>query len=246
MTNGYTEDGELAYTEDSIHRAESAPWALGSMYKVAHLPLVAPNSALVDHSDHRYVMGRRNEVAYSAVVRVPLACFAGSETWTKAERELREAPFASKIAWDAAGRRANKLHATIAPVAWPKGQPTSTDVEAALREVGPFRAEIRNLFAGTKNFGRLYTCLYPERRSGNHPLATIQTILGAPVRNFYAVGLFNLIDDLTAAEAAALRGIVDRNWGQCFGEIRVESIEILATKDDLALDSWTASTLGLH
>ena len=76
------------------------------------------------------------------------------------EAELRAQPFADKIAWDIVPRRRGKLHATLC------GAPVVLDQAArrALAGIGPIGVELRGLFSGTVNHGRLYLRVYP--RSG--------------------------------------------------------------------------------
>ena len=137
-------------------------------------------------------MGRRDKTV-SLVLPVP-------DVDHLIEAELRAQPFADKIAWDIVPRRRGKLHATLC------GAPVVLDEAArqALAGIGPIGVELRGLFSGTVNHGRLYLRVYPEKRDGENPLAHVQRLLGRRETGLYLVGLHNLVDDLDAREAAAL------------------------------------------
>jgi hypothetical protein len=60
----------------------------------------------------------------------------------------------------------------------------------------------------------------------------------------YVLGYYNLIDELTASEAAGLSAFLDR-WGDAtLAELELASLVILAHHDDLALDSHAALRIG--
>src|SRR5918997_3459217 len=107
--------------------------------------------------------------------------------------EMKAAPFAGKIAWDVLGRRKDKLHATICG-SLSTGMPPVLD-EDRLRELarlGPVSVELRGLFSGNVNRGRLYLRAYPEKRDGINMFHRIQQVLGRRTTNLYLVGIYNL------------------------------------------------------
>ena len=112
-------------------------------------------------------MGRRDKTV-SLVLPVP-------DIDHLIEAELRAQPFADKIAWDIVPRRRGKLHATLC------GAPVVLDEAArqALAGIGPIGVELRGLFSGTVNHGRLYLRVYPEKRDGENLLAQSSACLAA-------------------------------------------------------------------
>ena len=147
------------------------------------------------------------------------------------EAELRAQPFADKIAWDIVPRRRGKLHATLC------GAPVVLDEAArqALAGIGPIGVELRGLFSGTVNHGRLYLRVYPEKRAGGNTLAHVQRLLGHRETGLYLVGLHNLVDDLDSREAAALADLIERWWERPILRWQVDALWLLAAWDDLVL-----------
>jgi hypothetical protein len=135
-------------------------------------------------------------------------------------------------------RRWGKLHATIC--GFTRGDDVLTSIGEAqrreLRRIGPLRIDIRGLFSGNLNLGRLYFRVYPERRNGRNPVRQIQGILGQKETDLYVVGCFNLTDDLDADEAVALERIIERWWNRSILRLEVDRLRLLAAMDDLVLD----------
>jgi hypothetical protein len=158
------------------------------------------------------------------------------------DAELRALPFADKIAWDIAVRRRGKLHATLcgAPIALDSAQ------REALADIGPITVEVRGLFSGTINHGRLYLRVYPEKRDGENLLARVQRLLGRRETGLYLVGLHNLTDDLDAHEAAALAELIERWWERPILRWQVDALWLLAAWDDLVLDGGVEETISLR
>lgn len=209
--------------------------ALDEAYRLAHLPLVAPQhpKAIARLPDKPYDMGRHSKVV-SLVLPVP-------DIDHLLEAELRAQPFAHKIAWDIAARRRGKLHATLcgAPVVLDEAQ------RQALRAVGPITVELRGLFSGNVNLGRLYLRVYPEKRDGENLLARLQRMLGKRWTGLYPVGLHNLIDDLDPQEAAALAALIERWWERPILRWQVDALWLLGSHDDLVLDGGVEETISL-
>ena len=170
-----------------------------------------------------YEMGRHDKTV-SLVLPVP-------DVDHLIEAELRAQPFADKIAWDIVPRRRGKLHATLC------GAPVVLDEAArqALAGIGPIGVELRGLFSGTVNHGRLYLRVYPEKRDGENLLARVQRLVGGRDTGLYLVGLYNLVDDLDAREAAALAALIERWWERPILRWHVDTLWLLAAWDDLVL-----------
>ena len=116
---------------------------------------------------------------------------------------------------------------------------------ARLKSVGPNAYQVRGLFSGNINLGCLYLRLYPERRSEGNPIQTIQRTLGARETDIYLIGLYNLMDDLSAAEAADLDCLISRWWDIPLPQIRPVELVLMITLDDLALDSAIVDRIPL-
>jgi hypothetical protein len=157
------------------------------------------------------------------------------------QAELETAPFAAKIAWEIAERRRGRLHATLcaAPVVLDDAR------RRALRDIGPITVELRGLFSGNINLGRLYLRVYPEKRDGENLLGRVQRIFGKRESGLHLVGLHNLTDDLDAHEAAALADLIVRWWDRPILRWQVEALWLLAAQDDLVLDGGVEETISL-
>ncbi|MBN9086123.1 MAG: hypothetical protein J0J01_04365 [Reyranella sp.] len=211
-------------------------FALDQSYRLAHLPLVAPHHPRVIASapGKDYAMGRHGK-AVSLALPVP-------DVDHLLEPELRTMPFAHKIAWDIVTRRRGKLHATLC------GAPVTLDgaQRYALAGIGPITVELRGLFSGTVNHGRLYLRVYPEKRDGENLLARIQRLLARRETGLYLVGLHNLTDDLDFREAAALAALIERWWDRPILRWQVEALWLLEAWDDLVLDGGVGETVPLR
>ena len=183
---------------------------------------------------------------FSLVLPVPAAALARSEAYGELDRELRSAPFARKLAWPLLDRRAGKLHATICG-SLPTGEPSIIGPEMCdrLSRIGPLEVEVRGLFSGNVNLGRLYLRVYPEYRAGENVIRSIQRIMGRRETDLYLIGLHNLIDDLDDVEAAALSQILDAWWDRPLFRLSVDELWLLASRDDLVLDSEVVETVSL-
>jgi hypothetical protein len=154
------------------------------------------------------------------------------------ESELKATPFADKIAWEVAKRRRGKLHATLC------GSPPAID-RAALAAIGPIAVEVRGLFSGNINHGRLYLRVYPEKRDGENQLKRVQRLAGGRETGVYLVGLHNFTDDLDAHEATALAALIERWWDRPILRWEVDALWLLAAWDDLVLDGGVEETISL-
>jgi hypothetical protein len=190
-------------------------------------------------------MGRHERI-FSLVLPVPPDVLEKSAAYQELERELRHSPFANKIAWDLLAKRRERLHATLCG-SLSKDVPyrVSDDERAALRQLGPLRVEVRGLFSGNINVGRLYLRVYPECRNGMNLLRRIQRSLGRPETDLYLVGLYNLTDHLEAAEAEELQEIVARWWDRSILTLDVDCLWHLGSSDDLVLDSFVEEVIPL-
>ncbi|MCG7392359.1 hypothetical protein MHY87_05515 [Microvirga sp. ACRRW] len=177
---------------------------------------------------------------------VPDDLLRQSPAYNDLDAEMRVSLFAGKVAWDVLGKRWDKLHATICGS-------LSTDVppvldqeqRRALTALGPISVELRGMFSGNVNRGRLYLRAYPEKRNGENVFRQIQCILGRRETDLYVVGLYNLTDDLDAAEAAALASLIDRWWDRTLLRFDIDHLWLMGASDDLVLDSTIEECVAL-
>ncbi|WP_244607221.1 hypothetical protein [Bosea sp. CS1GBMeth4] len=239
-------DEDLAYLRSRTSFAAGAGMALDEGYRLAHLPLIDPGhpKAIARKQGTHYENGRHPPV-YSLVIPTP--GLPEAPAYRELERELRRAPFAEKIAWELVARRQAKLHATLCG-SLSTGAPPALDPAAreALSRFGPVTLELRGLFSGNVNRGRLYLRLYPERRDGQNALHLIQRMLGRATSDLYVVGIWNLTEDLDVAEATALAAMLRRWWERPILRFQADRLWLLAAGDDLVLDSQIAETLHLR
>ncbi len=241
-------DSELGYLRSRTRFAPGEELRLDEAYRLAHLPLIAPDHPDVIYSrpGATYRMGRHERI-FSLVLPVPPDVLEKSAPYQELEFELRHSPFANKIAWDLLPKRRERLHATICG-SLSKGAPyrVSDDARAALRKLGPLRVELRGLFSGNINVGRLYLRVYPECRAGANSLRQLQQILGRPETDLYLVGLFNFVDHLEAVEAAALHDLIQRWWHRPILALDVTALWLLGASDDLVLDARVEDVIALE
>ncbi|SKA34120.1 hypothetical protein SAMN02745126_05480 [Enhydrobacter aerosaccus] len=233
-------DGELGYDARRTTFVDGAGLSLDEAYRLAHLPLVAPRhpGVIARKAGTPYEFGRHEPVV-SLVLPVPADLLHGADAYRALEADLKAAPFAHKIAWDIVERRRDKLHATLCGslASGQKLPATGVDRRAALARLGGISVELRGLFSGTINRGRLYLRVYPERRDGIDVLRQVQRLMGCRETGFYVVGLFNLVDDLDPREAAALAHLIDVWWNRPILRYRSDGLWLLSARDDLVLDA---------
>ena len=245
----FCRDDELGYGRSRTRFAAGAGLTLDENYRFAHLPLVAPDHPEViavrqgGQPSAAYAMGR-HALINSLVLPIPAEALEQSEAYRTLDREMRAAPFGRKIAWDMLPRRREKLHATICGGLGEQGLGESD--RRALAGFGPVGVELRGLFSGNINLGRLYLRAYPERREGGNAFRQIQRMLGRDETEIYVIGLYNLTDHLSAAEAAALSDLIDRWWDRPILRFEADCLWLLASADDLVLDSAVIETLALR
>ncbi|MBD2747188.1 hypothetical protein IC232_10840 [Microvirga sp. BT688] len=243
----FCQDSELGYERSRTRFTSGEGLVLDETYRLAHLPLVAPDHPRVisAREGSSYVMGRHERV-FSLVLPIPGDLLFGSPAYGALNEALRAAPFAHKIAWDLLDRRKDKLHATICG-SLSSGEPPVLDQgqRQELGKIGPIHVALRGLFSGSVNRGRLYLRAYPENRMGENVFRHIQRSLGCRETDLYVVGLYNLIDDLEADETAALASLIDCWWDCTILQLTVDHLWLMGACDDLVLDSTIAESVSL-
>jgi hypothetical protein len=237
LSPAFCGDDELGYRRSRTAFVAGAGLALDEAYRLAHLPLVAPDHprAIARKDGAFYDMGRHPEV-FSLVVPVPPDALEAAPAYRALQAELRAAPFVGKLAWDLLPRRRDRLHATVCGSLSTGAPIVDEAARRGLAGLAPFAVELRGLFSGNVNVGRLYLKLYPER-AGDNRVRGIQRLLGRRETDLYVVGLHNLVDDLAPTEAAALDALLRRWWDEPILRFTVDRLWLLAARDDLVLDS---------
>lgn len=245
----FYDDAELGYARSRTNFKSCAGLEMDETYRLAHLPLVVSkrHSRVISHilgKDYDY--GIHAQRIFSLVLPIEWKALAAVEGFQKMDAEARTSRFGSKISWDTVHKRRHKLHATICgSLSYGTAPAFDSAQERALRSVGPIRYELRGVFSGNVNVGRLYVKLYPQRRSNGNPLQKVQSILGTNVTDMYLVGIYNLVDDLTEVEADALRLFIEKWWNETLGLGTITHLNLIGTKDDLALDSNLVTRIPL-
>lgn len=236
-------DGALGYLRSRTTFSEGWSLRLDESYRLAHLPLIAPDhpDVIASRAGKHYEMGRHPAVT-SLVLPIDMHALAASPSFRAMEQELRAAPFADKVAWDLLPRRASRLHATLCGSL----KPITDEQRQGLESLPPFRAVLRGLFSGNVNLGRLYLRLYPQCRDGLNPINAIQAAMGRQAGDLYLVGLYNLRDHLDVAETEALAALIERHWPDDLLEIDVDRLWLLRSRDALVLDAAIDDTLHLR
>ena len=245
VATAFCEDGELGYRRSLTDL--TTPLTLDESYRLAHLPLVAPDhpGIIARREGKFYEMGRHPTV-YSLVLPVEDAALRASPAFLALEAELKAAPFAGKIAWDILPRREDRLHATVCgSLSLAEPPVMTTETREALRKIEPFTVELRGLFSGNVNRGRLYLPIYPEKRDSRNTLQEVQAAFGRTPGDLWLVGLYNLTYDLDAAETAALADIIARWWNRPLLSLTVTELQVMGASDDLVLDAHVETLLPL-
>ncbi len=241
------DDDDLAYVRSKTNLTPGEGMLLDEGYRLAHLPLVAPDSPLVipTRPGSHYDMGRHPRV-FSVVLPIAAEALESSAAYRELERDLVTSPLAHKIAWHVVGLRRERLHATLCGGLGIEVAPVlDRGLREALAAIGPFVVDVRGLFSGNINRGRLYVRIYPERRHGQNMLHAVQMTLGRPTKDLYVAGVWNLTDNLTAAEAGALSSLVERWWNRSIIRFEVNCLWLLGACDDLVLDGSVEEVLYL-
>lgn len=246
-SSGFCRDDELGYESNRTQFFPGRGLMLDDAYRLAHLPLIAPGhpSVIPTRAGSTYNMGR-HDCRYSLVMPIPASALLSSSAYQELERELKAACFAPKIAWSLLPQRQGKLHATICG-SLSRGEESFLNERQRRRmtQIGPVQIELRGLFSGNVNVGRLYLRVYPERRNGANVCKDIQRAVDRPETSLYLVGVFNFTDDLDVVEASALNALLQRWWDRPLVNFTADHLCVLGAMDDLVLDSAVVETIPL-
>lgn len=240
-------DDELAYVRSRTPFVAGSGMMLDEAYCLAHLPLVAgDHPRVLPAKNGTYYNRGRHPLAFSLVLSIPGEALRHSDAYRELNTELRATPFARKIAWEILDQRRDKLHATVCGALGIEDPPSiRLEARTELASLGPIAIELRGLFSGNVNRGRLYSRVYPERRNGTNVLHAVQRSIRRPTTDLYVVGIWNLIDDLDAVEAEALGDLIERWWDRPLLRFEADHLWLLGACDDLVLDASISETIPL-
>ncbi len=240
-------DEDLGYDRSRTAFQSGEGLRLDETYRLAHLPLVArQHPDVIPAQDGTYYrMGRRDRL-FALVLPIDPHALERSEPFRELDDALRGSGFAHKIAWDAQERRRDKLHATVCHT-MSIGTPWTVAPEHRehLAELGPIKVEVRGLFSGNRNLGRLYLKLYPECRNGVNMFRQIQRLFGRPEHDLHLAGFYNLTDHLDPHETAILAELIERWWHRPLLRFEADHLWNLSALDDLVLDGAVEEVVPL-
>lgn len=243
----FVPESALDYDDQMTRFPSGEAMRLDPAYRRAHLPLVAPDhpDIIAEAPEQGYRMGR-HETSWSLVLPVSWDALAASPGFQRLDQGLREGPLAGKICWTSLAARKAVLHATLCgTLALGDPYPANPAWRGTLAGIAPFAVDLRGLFSGSINRGRLYLKVYPEMRNGENCIHAVQRAFGYRLTALYVVGLYNLTDHLDTRETAWLAAFLAEHRDTTVATLRVETLWMQGVRDDLALDSEVAETIRL-
>ena len=237
---GFATDESLAYARSRRRFCAGEGLAFDESYRYAHLPLIAPgHPAVIDRPDGLdYESGRYAAARYSLVVPVPHARLVGSAVFRDVDAALRRSAVGGKIAFELCETRRPHQHITLAGgLAAGDLARVEAIVRARVASLSSLAYRLKGPFIGEKNFGRMYFPAYPAVAAAGDAYGALQDAIGARRSGFYAMGYYNLVDELNAEETGELQRIIDAFADEIVLEAEPEELWIMATHDDLALSA---------
>jgi hypothetical protein len=243
----YCDDSMMAYraARKTFQPGERVVFDEG--YRLAHLPLVnAGHPAVISEVDGRdYRNGTYEKTRYALVTPISADTFLESDEVQALELAMKSSRFAPKIAWDICERRRLRLHATLAG-----GVPESdldrhaAVVQDRLDQIGPISVCLKGPFLGTRNTGRIYFPVYPQKIGGEDAFALVQKSIGVSPTKLYLVGYYHMRNELDPLETSELAELIDQWRDRIVVRTTVPFLELYATNDDLALSARVHAKMG--
>lgn len=234
----FCSDGQLAYLKYQTEFVDGRGLLFDESYRLAHLPLVAPDHPRVIPTKlgTKYNRGM-HEIVYSIALPIHANQLLGTQEFESLCDELKASAFSRKLSWNTFTQRKNKLHATICgALSTGEAPEIERNLIQQLEQIGPVSIKIRGLFSGNLNVGRLYLKVYPELRDGHNVCHLIQQIFDTKLTSLYVIGLFNLVDELDVDEARELKNLLRRWQDTEFAQIELTELWLLKSCDDLVLN----------
>jgi hypothetical protein len=209
-------------------------------YRLAHLPLVnAGHPAVISGIDgHDYRNGTYKKTRYALVMPIRGETFLESSPVQELELAMKSSGFAPKIAWELGELRRSKLHATLASgISEADLDRCAAAVQALLDQIGSISVCLKGPFMGTRNTGRIYFPVYPQKIRGEDAFALVQKSIGVSPTKLYLVGYYHMRNELDPLETRELAELIDQWRDRIVVKTTVPFLELYATNDDLALSA---------
>jgi hypothetical protein len=98
---------------------------------------------------------------------------------------------------------------------------------------------LKGLFLGTRNTGRIYFPVYPQKIGGEDAFALVQKSIGVSPTKLYLVGYYHMRQELDPLETSELAELIDQWRDRIVVRTTIPFLELHATNDDLALSART-------
>jgi hypothetical protein len=216
-------------------------------YRLAHLPLVnAAHPAVISEVDGRdYRNGTYEKTRYALVMPIPGEAFQESGPVQELELAMKSSGFAPKIAWELGELRRSKLHATLASgFSEADLDRCAAAVQDLLDQIGSISVCLKGPFMGTRNTGRIYFPVYPQKIAGEDAFALVQKSIGVAPTKLYLVGYYHMCNELDPLETRELAELLDQWRDRIVVRTTIPFLELLATNDDLALSARTHTKIS--
>lgn len=236
----YCDDAMMAYRSARRIFQPGEGTVFDEAYRLAHLPLVnAGHSAVISEVAGRdFRNGTYEKTRYALVMPISAEAFLRSDEVQAIEAAMKSASFAPKIAWEIGERRRPRLHATLAGgIQETDLDRVGTRVQELLDQTGPISVCLKGPFMGTKNTGRIYFPVYPQKIGDEDAFALLQERIRISPTNLYLVGYYHMREELDPMETSELAELIDRWRDRVVVETAIPSLEIYAVNDDLALSA---------
>jgi hypothetical protein len=243
----YCDDSMMAYQSARKIFQPGEGVVFDEGYRLAHLPLVnAGHPAVISEVDGRdYRNGTYEKTRYALVMPISAGAFLESDQVQAPELAMKSSGFAPKIAWEICERRRARLHATLAGgVPESDIDPYVAVVQGLLDQIGPISVCLKGPFLGTRNTGRIYFPVYPQKIGGEDAFALMQKSIGVSPTKLYLVGYYHMRNELDPLETRELAELIDQWRDRIVVKTTVPFLELYATNDDLALSARVHAKIG--
>ena len=110
-------------------------------------------------------------------------------------------------------------------------------VQDLLDQIGSISVCLKGPFLGTRNTGRIYFPVYPQKIGDDDAFALVQKSIGVSPTKLYLVGYYHMRQELDPLETRELAELVDQWRDRIVVTTTIPFLELHATNDDLALSA---------
>lgn len=103
---------------------------------------------------------------------------------------------------------------------------------------------LKGPFLGTRNTGRIYFPVYPQKIGGEDAFALVQQRIGVSPTKLYLVGYYHMRNELDPLETRELLELIDQWRDRTVVTTTIPCLELRATNDDLALSARVHARMG--